>query len=134
MNRLRAIPIVGSFTLPPPGSVARRHSPKGEHQIVDGKGNLVIDTGTNPPVVRVDDPTDRLLATATIVVESNGTLIPGAFHTGTLPGTPPTPGTQIQYRFEKTGRYLVVCMNRNHYLNDWMFGFIDVVDAGGTNP
>jgi len=106
----------------------------GEHQIVDGKGNLVIDTGTNPPVVRVDDPTDRLLATATIVVESNGTLIPGAFHTGTLPGTPPTPGTQIQDRFEKTGRYLVVCMNRNHYLNDWMFGFIDVVDAGGTNP
>jgi plastocyanin len=102
-----------------------------EHQIVDGKGNLIIDTGTNPPIVRVDDPTDRLLATATIVVEANGTLVPGAFHTGT---TPTTAGTQIQYRFEKTGRYLVICMNRNHYLNDWMFGFVDVVDASGTRP
>jgi len=25
-------------------------------------------------------------------------------------------------------------MNRNHYLNDWMFGFVVVVDASGTVP
>ena len=111
-----------------------KFSANGEHEIVDGKGNLIIDTGINPPVARVDDPTDRLLATATIVVESNNVLTPGAFHTGTSPGPPVTAGTQIQYRFEKTGRYLVICMNRNHYLNDWMFGFVDVVDASGKNP
>ena len=35
--------------------------------------------------------------------------------------------TQVQYRFEKTGRYLVICINRNHFINDGMFGFVDVV-------
>jgi hypothetical protein len=74
------------------------------------------------------------LATATIVVEPNGTPVSGVFHTGTTAGPPPTAGTQLQYRFEKTGRYLVICMNRNHYLNDWMFGFVDVVDASGKEP
>jgi hypothetical protein len=32
----------------------------------------------------------------------------------------------ITYRFLKTGRYLVTCMNRTHFLNDWMFGFVNV--------
>ena len=36
-------------------------------------------------------------------------------------------GQLISYRFLKTGRYLVICMNRTHFLNDWMFGFVDVV-------
>jgi hypothetical protein len=31
----------------------------------------------------------------------------------------------------KTGRYLVVCMNRAHFLNDHMFGFVNVVGEGG---
>jgi hypothetical protein len=101
----------------------------GEHEIVDGKGNVVLVTGTNPPMNRVDDPTDRLLATTTIVVEPNGTAVAGAFHPGTTAAG--AAGTQIQYRFEKTGRFLVICMNRGHYLNDWMFGFVDVVDASG---
>ena len=29
-------------------------------------------------------------------------------------------------QFLKTGRYLVICMNRTHFLNDWMFGFVNV--------
>jgi len=33
----------------------------------------------------------------------------------------------VQYRFTKTGRYLVICMNRGHAINDWMFGFVNVV-------
>jgi hypothetical protein len=33
-----------------------------------------------------------------------------------------------------TGRYLVICMNRSHYLNDWMFGFVDVIDSSGIAP
>jgi hypothetical protein len=75
-------------------------------------------TGTNPPFQRVDDPTDRLLATSTQIEN-----VPGVFLTG---ATETTAGTQIQFRFTKSGRYLAVCMNRNHYLANWMFGFIDV--------
>jgi hypothetical protein len=30
----------------------------------------------------------------------------------------------------KTGRYLVICMNRGHSLNDHMFGFVSVVGEG----
>ena len=42
-------------------------------------------------------------------------------------------GQLLTYRFLKTGRYLVICMNRVHSLNDWMFGFVNVVggDEGG---
>lgn len=99
----------------------------GAHQILDGKGNVIVEVVTNPPLARLDDPTDRLLGTTVVVEEPNGTFTAGAFHTGTTPtgGI----GTQIQYRFEKTGRYLVICTNRIHSLNDWMFGFVDVVDA-----
>jgi plastocyanin len=102
----------------------------GEHEIVDGKGKVVIVTGTNPPINRVDDPTERLLATSTIVVEPNGTAVAGAFNPGTTISS--TAGTQIQYQFEKTGRFLVICMNRGHYLNDWMFGFVNVVGGSGN--
>jgi len=28
-------------------------------------------------------------------------------------------------------RYLVICMNRTHFLNDWMFRFVNV--AGGDD-
>jgi hypothetical protein len=81
-----------------------------QYQVTDGKGDLIIDTGTNPPSNRVNDPIDRLLY-------AGG----GQFLNGTVSGT------QVQYRFEKTGRYLVICINRNHFINDWMFGFVDVV-------
>jgi hypothetical protein len=47
-----------------------------------------------------------------------------------LNGNPPL-GHVLSYRFLKTGRYLVICMNRSHFLNDWMFGFVNVV--GGNN-
>jgi hypothetical protein len=90
----------------------------GDHTIVDGKGNIVIVTGTNPPFARVDDPTDRLLATSTQLGN-----VPGAFLVGT---TATTAGNQVQVRFRKSGRFLVVCMNRGHALNAWMFGFVNV--------
>ena len=35
-------------------------------------------------------------------------------------------GQLITYRFDHPGRYLVICMNRSHFLNDWMFGFVNV--------
>ena len=88
------------------------------HTIRDAKDNVVMVTGTNPPVQRVDDPTDRLLATSTQVGNVAGVFLTGATET--------TAGTLLQVRFEKNGRFLVVCMNRNHYLSNWMFGFVNV--------
>ena len=41
-------------------------------------------------------------------------------------GTTVDNGQLITYAFLKTGRYLVICMNRTHFLNDWMFGFVNV--------
>jgi len=90
----------------------------GDHTTLDAKDNVIIVTGTNPPFQRVDDPTDRLLATSAQIGD-----VPGVFLTGS---TATTTGTQLQFRFAKTGRYLVVCMNRNHYLSNWMFGFVTV--------
>lgn len=82
--------------------------------ITDGKGDLIIDTDTNPPQNRVNDGTTTLLGAGA-----------GAFLTGSTPAG--AAGVQVTYRFEKTGRYLVICMNRGHSLNDWMFGFVNVV-------
>ena len=65
------------------------------------------------PQNRVNDPTERLLATGG-----------GAFH---VASTSTATANQVQYRFSKTGRFLVICMNRVHSLNDWMFGFVTVV-------
>ena len=45
---------------------------------------------------------------------------------GTVPAGPTSNGQLITYRFLKSGRYLVHCLNRVHYLNDWMFGFVNV--------
>jgi hypothetical protein len=46
---------------------------------------------------------------------------------GTSPdGTGLTGGQLVTYQFLKTGRYLVICTNRTHFLNDWMFGFVNV--------
>jgi plastocyanin len=119
------------------------------YEIADGNGDAIIVTGfnltaanSNPSTVianpRVDDAvhTHRLLATsgrspidtlnpATIVNNPAGAFLTGtAFNAVSLVGTP---GQRIQVRFDKAGRYLVICMNRSHALNDHMFGFINVV-------
>jgi len=98
----------------------------GDHTIVDGKGHPVIVSGTNPPFPRLDDPTDRLLGTTTII-----DTVPGAFHPGTAAAG--GAGTFMSFRFLKTGRYLIICMNRGHSLNDWMFGFVNVVGKDDDN-
>lgn len=85
-----------------------------EYFIVGGNGELVIDTQMNPPSNRVDDPTDRLLY-AGGPVYFTGRSADGAV------------APQVAYRFEKVGRYLVICVNRNHLINDRMFGFVNVV-------
>src|SRR6478736_835285 len=65
------------------------------------------------------DPTGGLHATSTQIGDLAGVFLTGS--------TATTAGTQLQFRFDKTGRYLAVCMNRNHYLASWMFGFVNVV-------
>lgn len=85
-----------------------------QYFITDGRGRLIIDTDTNPPSNRVNDPEDRL-------VYGGGPV----FFTGRAAEGAAAP--QVQYRFEKTGRYMVVCTNRGHLINDRMFGFVNVV-------
>ena len=75
--------------------------------------------GRRPPFQRVDDSTDRLLPTSTQI---------GNLACVFLTGTATTTGTQLQIRFAQTGRYLVVCMNRNYFLANWMFGFVSADD------
>jgi len=109
-----------------------------DYIVRDAKGNVIVDPGFNLPALgfnnpRLDDPnsSNRLIATSG---NSDGdTLNPpaiagnraGAFLTGTA--APATAGNRIQVQFTRTGRYLVICMNRAHSLNDHMFGFVNVV-------
>jgi len=97
-----------------------------DHAIHDAKGGVIIQTDTNPPTARINDPTDRLFATS-IQIEA----VPTPFLTGTAaPGFTTNPGTAVQYQFTATGRYLVMCVNRAHALSNWMFGFVKVVGQG----
>jgi len=106
-----------------------------DYMITDGKGNLIIEPGfnianSNP---RLDDAVNgiRLLATSgdSPGDVDNPAVIAGNRAGGFLAGTalPTTTGNRIRVRFDKTGRYLVICMNRAHSLNDHMFGFVSVV-------
>jgi len=123
------------------------------YDITDAKGDLIIRTGANVnnSNPRVDDPTNRLLGTSgrvptcgpgqteptcdSSVLAANAA---GGFLAGNVLANPnltppiltPTIGNRIVYRFNKTGRYLVICMNRAHSLNDHMFGFVNVVGDG----
>ena len=95
------------------------------HNIADGKGDVVIVASANPtsanahPLNRVWSPEGRLMSAGGVQFLNGGTTDPT--------GTSPTGGQLITYRFLKTGRYLVICMNRAHSLNDHMFGFVNVV-------
>jgi plastocyanin len=84
-----------------------------QYLITDGDGKLVIDTGTFPTQRLVDSTPGQLFSAGA-----------GVFLTGS---TPTTAGTQVRYRFLEDGRYLVICINRVHSINDWMFGFVNVV-------
>jgi plastocyanin len=119
------------------------------YDITDHRNHLVIKTGenVNNSFPRVDDPTERLLATSGAVRSCGpgesepacdssalGANPAGGFLAGNViaipTATPPVAqaiGNRIVYQFNEAGRYLVVCMNRAHLLNDHMFGFVTVV-------
>jgi hypothetical protein len=86
------------------------------HDISDGKGNVVIVAAaadTSPTGNRVWSEPGRLMSAGGIQFLNGGTTVAN--------------GELVTYRFLKTGRYLVICINRTHFLNDWMFGFVNVV-------
>jgi hypothetical protein len=90
------------------------------HVIRDAKGDVVIVASPNitnaHPDNRVWYEPDRLMSAGGIQFLTGGTI----------PAGPTSNGQLITYQFKKTGRYLVICMNRTHFLNDWMFGFVNV--------
>jgi len=91
------------------------------HNILDGHNDVVIAVGANitnlHPDNRVWSEPGRLMSAGGVQFLNGGTVPTGTGATG---------GQLITYRFLKNGRYLVICMNRTHFLNDWMFGFVNV--------
>jgi hypothetical protein len=94
------------------------------HRIEDGDRDVVIVARPNltnvHPDNRVWSPENRLMSAGGMQF-LNG---------GTIPAGPTSNGQLITYQFLKSGRYLVICMNRVHFLNDWMFGFVNVKGGG----
>jgi hypothetical protein len=100
-------------------SAANANAP---HLISDADGDVVIVVSPNPtnanvhPLNRVWYEPGRLMSAGAQQFLNGGTVPAGAASNGQL----------VSYRFLKNGRYLVMCMNRVHSLNDWMFGFVNV--------
>jgi hypothetical protein len=100
-----------------------------EHTVKDGQGKVVLvarENLTGAPGVHPDNrvwsPEDRLTSAGGFQF-LNG---------GTVPAGPTSNGQLITYQFLKNGRYLALCINRVHFLNDWMFGFVNVTAEGGN--
>ena len=93
------------------------------HIIEDGKGDVVIvaEAGT------ATHPNNRVWYEPGRLMSAGGQQF---LNGGTIPAGPTSNGQLITYRFPKNGRYLVLCMNRTHFLNDWMFGFVNVEGGG----
>jgi plastocyanin len=96
------------------------------HTIEDGKGNVVIVAAANPaiPPNTAVHPDNRVWSVPGRLMSAGGHQF---LNGGTIPAGPTSNGEFVTYQFLKTGRYLVVCINRSHLLNDWMFGFVNVV-------
>src|SRR5262249_2945836 len=88
------------------------------HMISDGKGNVVIVAAAN---VTNAFPDNRVWYVPGRLMSVGGRQF---LNGGTIPAGPTSDGQLVTYQFLKTGRYLVICMNRTHSLNDWMFGFV----------
>lgn len=92
------------------------------HIVADADGDTVISVPAN---VTNAHPENRVWS------EPRRLMSAGAhqfLNGGTIPAGPTSNGQLITYRFLKGGRYLIICMNRAHFFNDWMFGFVNVGD------
>jgi hypothetical protein len=83
--------------------------------VLVARENLTGAPGVHPHN-RVWSPENRLMSVGGMQ------FLPG----GNMPAGPTSNGQLITYQFLKSGRYLVLCINRVHFLNDWMFGFVNV--------
>ena len=100
-----------------------------EHVILDGHDDVVIVASAVPPTpVPPVHPNNRVWYEPGRLMSAGGQQF---LNGGTIPAGATSNGQLITYRFLKNGRYLVICMNRTHFLNDWMFGFVNVV--GGVD-
>jgi hypothetical protein len=93
------------------------------HIISDAKGAVVISVGPN---VTNAHPDNRLWSEPGRLASAGGQQF---LNGGTVPAGPTSNGQLVTYRFLEKGRYLVICMNRTHSLNDWMFGFVNVEEG-----
>jgi plastocyanin len=95
------------------------------HTVEDGKGNVVLVAQAN---LNNTHPNNRVWSEPGRLMSAGGMQF---LNGGTVPAGPTSNGQLLTYRFQKTGRYLVLCINRVHFLNDWMFGFVNVTEDGG---
>jgi hypothetical protein len=95
------------------------------HTVQDGKGDVVLVAQTN---VTNAHPDNRVWSEPGRLMSGGGIQF---LNGGTIPAGQASNGQLLTYRFLKTGRYLVLCINRVHFLNDWMFGFVNVSGDGG---
>jgi len=94
--------------------------------VKDHKGDVIIDIDADPVAPGPTHPPIFDYSPGRVLGAIGG--IPGPFLNGaTGLATPPAQGVRFQYKFEKTGRFLVICMNRVHSISDHMFGFVTVV-------
>jgi len=94
---------------------------QGAFLVHDHKGDVIIDIPADTSLPPIFD-----ISPGRAFAAIGG--IPGPFLNGaTGVVIPPAQGVRFQYQFEKTGRYLVICMNRVHSISDHMFGFVNVV-------
>ena len=94
---------------------------QGAYVVKDHKGDVIVDIPADTTLPPIFD-----YAPGRVFGAIGG--IPGPFLNGAAGlATPPAQGVRFQYKFEKTGRFLVICMNRVHSISDHMFGFVNVV-------
>jgi hypothetical protein len=96
-----------------------------KHVVTDAKRNVVLVAEAN---VTNAHPDNRVWSEPGRLMSMGGHQF---LNGGTVPAGPTSNGQLISYRFLEPGRYLVICMNRTHFLNDWMFGFVNVVGTHG---
>lgn len=90
------------------------------HTVTDGGKKLVLDVAAN---VTNAHPDNRVWFEPGRMMSAGGRQF---LNGGTIPAGATSDGQLVTFRFPKGGRYLVVCTNRTHFLNDWEFGFVDV--------
>jgi hypothetical protein len=112
-------PATDPSTLQPAEHVCRSNPlhASAEYLVTDGKGDVVLHVS---PDATNAFPQNLVTFTPGRLMSAGGAVA--------LNGNAPL-GHVVSYQFLKSGRYLVICMNRSHFLNDWMFGFVNVVGA-----